>query len=663
LENLFEKEWLATNGLGGYASGAINGANTRQYHGLLVASLEPPTDRTVVVAKIEERVLIDGHYHNLSTNQYPKVVFPEGGQYLKNFGMDPTPTWQFAHSDWDLRKKVQMVPGSNTTVLTYTNTGKKPLVLELHPLYAYNDFHTTFHEALSFNFFTEFNDDHLKTFPAYGSPPVFTGWTAGHYFEARCWFKNIILTKGIARGLGSDCDYYRIGYLVNELQPGEDVTLYFTMEEGMVNKRIEEFLYHEKEEISSNKLNGQSGFFQDLMASGEQFLVKRKSTNSMSIIAGYHWFTDWGRDTMIAMRGLTIATGKQALSKSILDTFFKSVDQGMIPDRFPDNAKDPVHYNTVDATLWLFVASYDYHNKFEDIGFLKNHIAILKNILDQHICGARYNIHVTEEGFVFGGERDVQLTWMDAIVGGKVITPRIGCPVEVNALWYNALRIYENFCRILKVEIEVHYLNLIAKFETNFTKFFTNPQGTLYDVIIPGVSQDNTLRPNQIYCLSLPFTILDIDQQKSIFEAVESKLYTPFGLRTLDPDSPEYKPNYGGNQWSRDHAYHQGTAWPFLLHEYFQAYFKIYGTSKRNKKKVLSELEPLKEHFYCYNGIHCISEIFNGTNPKEGKGCIHQAWSVAALIKLYLDYGLDKIEKEMSVKLKPSLNKRSTHPK
>lgn len=637
---------MATNGLGGYASGAVNGANTRQYHGLLVAALEPPTDRTVVVAKIEERVLIDGQYHNISTNQYPKVIFPDGGKYLKNFDVDPSPTWQFADSDWDLRKNVQMISGSNTTVLTYNNNGNRPLVLELHPLYAYNDFHTTFHETPCYNFFTEFNNDHLKTYPEYGSNPVYTGWSAGHYFEARCWFKNIILSKGKARGLGSVCDYYRIGYLVHELEPGEDLILYFTIEENIVTEGIEKTLSLNNKNSTGNKENLVPGFFKDLMLSGEQFMVQRKSTYSMSIIAGYHWFTDWGRDTMIAMRGLTIATGKKELSKSILNTFFKSVDQGMIPDRFPDNAKDPVHYNTMDATLWLFVASYDYQKKFEDIAFVKDHIEILKNILDQHIAGARYNIHITEEGFIYGGECKVQLTWMDAIVGGKVITPRVGCPVEVNALWYNALKIYENFCEILDIELESRYHELIAKFESNFTNFFINPQGTLFDVIIPGISQDDTLRPNQIYCLSLPFGVLDNDQQRCIFEAVENKLYTPYGLRTLDPDSPEYKPNYEGNQWSRDHAYHQGTVWPFLLHEYFQAYFKIYGTSTKNKKKVMLELEPLRKHFYQDNGIHCISEIFNGSEPQKGKGCIQQAWSVAAIIKLYIDFGLDKIEQE-----------------
>ena len=658
MEDLFKKEWLATNGLGGYASGAVNGANTRQYHGLLVAAFEPPTDRMVVVAKIEERILLNGQYHNLSTNQYPKVVFPDGGHYLKNFDVSPTPTWQFADQEWNLSKNIQLVPGSNTTVVTYTNNGKTPLVLELHPLYAYNDFHTTFHEAMCYDFFTEFNGGHLKTFPKYGSQPVFTGWTAGRYFEDRCWFKNITLPKGKARGLGSLCDYYRIGYLVHELLPGENLSLYFTVEEDMVDKGIKQFITLANKKPKSKNKKLPDGFLEDLMVSGEQFLVRRKSTKSMSIIAGYHWFTDWGRDTMIAMRGLTIATGKKALSNSILNTFFNSVDQGMIPDRFPDNAKDPVHYNTMDATLWLFVATHDYHQKFNDLPFLKSHMAILKNILDKHISGARYNIHITEEGFIYGGESNVQLTWMDAIVGEKVITPRIGCPVEVNALWYNALKIYENFCSVLEVEIEACYLNLIVLFESNFTKYFTNPQGTLYDVIVPGVSQDNTFRPNQIYCLSLPFTVFDLDQQKSIFKAVEQKLYTPFGLRTLDPNDPEFKPLYEGNQWSRDHAYHQGTAWPFLLYEYFESYFKIYGTSEKNKKKVLSELEQLKEHFYFQNGIHCISEIFNGSEPMEGKGCIHQAWSVAAIIKLYIDYGLDKIERREATNIKQTTNKK-----
>ncbi len=377
---------------------------------------------------------------------------------------------------------------------------------------------------------------------------------------------------------------------------------------------------------------------------GNRFLVHRTSTKSESIIAGYHWFTDWGRDTMISMRGLTIATGRKAISKSILTTFFKSIDQGMIPDRFPDNGDGTVEYNSMDATLWLFVATFEYHKKFGDTAFVKKHLKALKGILDAHINGTRYNIHVTKEGFLYGGQEGEQLTWMDAIVNGKVITPRMGCPVEVNALWYNALNIYQFFCLALEMQPNKEYRNIILKFESNFPKMFTNAEGTLYDVIVPGVSADNSFRPNQLFCLSLPFPLLDSAQQKTIFEAVTEKLLTPFGLRTLDTDNPNFKASYQGDQWSRDHAYHQGTVWPYLLYDYYCAFFRMYGVNIKNRRKVIADLTDLKVHFYEHEGLHCISEIFDGLEPNRGKGCIHQAWSVAALIKLYADYELFELD-------------------
>lgn len=639
----YDREWLVTNGLGSFASSTIKGANTRHYHGLLVAAFNPPTDRMVMVAKIEERVLLNGQYLDLSTNQYPDVVHPNGMQYLNNFEANPLPHWQFGSDDWQLEKSICMVEGSNTTLVNYTNTGDTPLVLELHPLYAYTDYHGTFHENPSFNFYTELAPDHLKTYPQYGAHPVFTKWSGGDYSEARNWYKNIQLPKSQKRGLDYVCDYYRIGFLKKELKPSEQLTICFSTEENILQKKLISLWTTQKQKSVSKPLESASIFYDDLLNAGNQFLVARRSTKSESIIAGYHWFTDWGRDTMISMRGLTIATGRKAASKSILSTFYKSINQGMLPDRFPDN-DDAVDYNTIDATLWLFISTYEYYLKFGDSVFIKKYLKALQGVLDWHIKGTRYNIRVTEEGFLYGGQEGKQLTWMDAIVDGKVITPRIGCPVEVNALWYNALKIYGFFCKELKMPADIKYDEISTKFETNFPKMFFNPEGTLYDVIVPNVSADSCFRPNQIFWLSLPFTVLNKAQQKNIFEAVKEKLYTPYGLRTLDMENPDFIGKYEGNQWLRDHAYHQGTVWPYLLYDYYHAFFRVYGKSKKNKLKVKVELTDLEVHFYNHEGLHCISEIFDGAEPYEGKGCIQQAWSIAALIKLYADYELYKLD-------------------
>ena len=644
LEKSIGEEWIITNELGGYASGTVGGANTRRYHGLLVASLEPPTNRKVVVAKMEERVLLDGIYYDLSTNEYPEVTYPNGTQYLESFEVSPFPLWIYKATDWELEKSIFMVQNSNTSLVNYCNKGRNSIILELHSLYAFTDFHTTFHENSVTDFYSEIGANAMKTYPEYGAITIFTRWTAGEFMEARAWYKNIQLPLEKERGLDDSADYYRIGYVRYELKPNESITLLFSVDETVVDQDINTLLSTEKERLITTNNDLKNTFYKDLLQSGSQFVVNRKSTESASIIAGYHWFSDWGRDTMIAMRGLTIATNNKSVSKSLLATFFKYINQGMIPNRFPDNSEDKIEYNTIDASLWLFVSVYEYYTKFQDIDFVKEHLNALKEILDWHINGTRYDIHVTPEGFLYGGQEGVQLTWMDAIVNGKVITPRIGCPIEINALWYNALKIYGEFCLVLNIELQQKYTDISSRFKYNFEAFFMNSEGTLHDVIIPNGLTDASFRSNQIYCLSLPFTLLNLDQQKHIFEAIKSKLYTPYGLRTLEKDDPEFKAFYQGNQWDRDHAYHQGTVWPYIIFEYYEVFFKLYGDSDENKRKVIKELLPLKNHFYKEQGLHCISEVFDGENPLEGKGTIQQAWSVAALIKLYTDYKLYEID-------------------
>ncbi|WP_432221688.1 amylo-alpha-1,6-glucosidase [Flavobacterium sp. TMP13] len=644
VEDAMQKEWIITNGLGGYASGTVAGSNSRCYHGLLIAALEPPTNRKTFLAKIEERVLINEMYHDLSCNQYKETIYPKGLDYLKNFEPKPFPKWNYQGENWKVVKNVLMPQKENTTLIYYKNVGDQTIDLELHPLYSFADFHTTFQENTETDFYSEFSENSFKTYAKYGAQPFFTAWSKGIFTENRSWYKDIQLAVEKERGLPDSTDYYRIGYVTCRLKPDEEIILSFSVDE--ITKSVAISQKYKKTITASEDFYSpkNEGFYTDLLASGKQFLVYRQSTQSDSIIAGYHWFSDWGRDTMIAMRGLTISVGDQKASKSILKTFLEYVDQGMLPNRFQDNASDQVEYNTIDATLWLFVALYEYHQRFADTEFMEQNSSILQSILQAHLDGTRYNIHVTEQGFLYGGQAGVQLTWMDAIVDGTVITPRIGCPVEINMLWYNALQIYKLFCKKLNHELNHEFLEVISSFEVNFSKYFINSEGTLYDVIVPNTSADTSFRSNQIYALSLPFTVLNQAQQKIIFEALKYKLWTPFGLRTLAEDDAQFIAVYEGNQWNRDHAYHQGTVWPFLLGEYYQAFFKLYGNSEENRKRVVDELKELRAHFYVENGLHCISEIFDGALPLDGKGCIQQAWSVAAILKLYADFELHTID-------------------
>lgn len=644
MDNQFTKEWIQTNGLGGFASSTVEGANTRRYHALLVAALNPPTDRKVIVSKVEERIKVNNRYKDLSTNHYKDVVYPEGYKFLKTFYPTPIPTWTFQDQNFHIEKQILMVQNKNATLVNYINKGDTPIILEMHPLYAFTDYHTLFHENSFTDFYSETHENYLKTYPHYQSIPVYTKWNKGQFTEARTWYKNSYLPIETKRGLDDICDSYRIGYITCELQPQEAVTLLFSLNETLLDYDVNKLFALEKRKFLKADYHSKSQFYNDLLRSGNQFLVKRQSTQEQSIIAGYHWFSDWGRDTMISMRGLTIATGNKTASKSILATFFKSLNQGMIPNRFPDHNQDKVEYNAMDATLWLFITLYEYYRKFDDKAFVKKQLPVLKDILDWHIKGTHYRIKATPEGFLYGGEAGVQITWMDAMVNGEVITPRIGCPIEINALWYNALKVYEYFCGEFKLKNETYFDNIKNNFELNFSNFFINEDGTLYDVIIPNKSSDSRFRPNQLYCLSLPFTILNKEQKKTVFEAIQKKLYTTFGLRTLDMEDPNFKGAYSGNQWQRDHEYHQGTVWPFLLSEYYTAFFKIYGNTKTNRKRVVKELSSLKNHFYNEVGLHCISEVFDGKDPKQGKGTIQQAWSVAALIKLYSDYKLYELD-------------------
>lgn len=634
-DHLASREWIVTNGIGGFASSSICGANTRRYHGILIAALQPPTDRRVLVSKIEEKVITSTGAHAISTNQYPGTIHPHGYQFLEHFERMPLPTYHFQGNDFSMTKSIFMVDGSNTTVIEYTNTGDKSFNLELIPLYVARDYHHMFRNNGREHFSIQ-NSDHnkLKVLLPNAAPVIHVYFTKGTFEHHQDWYRDFEYAREQERGLDYHEDAVSQGEIRAALEANESMFVTFSLDEKFPEGSPAEWKAHELLRLTEIGESFQDTFLKDLAVSGDQFIVWRLSTRSTSVIAGYHWFTDWGRDTMIAMRGLIIAQGKKQSAESIFRTFLQSMDQGMIPNRFPDLGKSP-EYNTIDASLWLFVTMYEYFEKFKDLRFIESVFDKLGEILSWHEKGTRYHIHVTPEGLLSGGEKNIQLTWMDAKVGDHVVTPRQGCAVEINALWYNALRIYCYFAEQLQRECS-HYTYMAEKAKVAFRVYFENENGYLNDVVVPGQSADDAIRPNQVYALSLPFPLLENHAAKQVFSIVTAHLYTDYGLRSLSPQHPDFKGIYKGDQWERDHAYHQGTIWTYLWGEYMLAYLKMHNYSAAAKQYVISKSAVLRNHFYNEGGLHAISEIFDGENPSQGKGCIQQAWSIGMLMKVLL---------------------------
>ncbi len=639
-EELSGKEWIVTNGIGGYASSSICGANSRRYHGLLVASFNPPTERMVLVSKIEETVFHQNKDIAFCSNQYVDCVFPEGFRHLENFERVPLPVMQFRSGNVALKKTVFMAYGSNTTVVEYENSSAEKYLLKLNPLFLYRDYHSLWHEQPNFDFQVKPRKHGQALYSFYGADPVFFAHSRGTFLKNRFWNSGLIYQLDKDRGQGHSEDVFSAGLVECELAPGEKIFLTFSLDEKMLAEDPAKLKQNELQRLDALVPEHVTDpFLRDLIISGDQFIVQRQTTDNYSVIAGYHWFTDWGRDSMIAIRGLCIAGGKQDVAKSVISTFIAFLKDGIIPNRFPDYQGEIAEYNTVDATLWLFVALYEYDQQFKDNDFLAEVKPRLEEILMHHVNGTFHNIKVTEKGLLNQGEEGFALTWMDARIKDIAFTPRHGCPVEVNALWYNALKVYEHVCKRLDSVLPSQFSILITLVEKNFLSSFWNRDGYLYDVVGPDRGADPSLRPNQIYAVSLPFSPLPEKEARFVVEAVRKSLLTSYGLRTLDMHHPDFKPEYTGDLWQRDAAYHQGTVWPFLLPEFYTALLKV-NNSEETRQEIANQLQALKEHFYEKECIHGISEIFDGLAPAIGKGCAQQAWSVSNLALLLFKSGI-----------------------
>ncbi len=642
------REWMITNGMGGYASSTVSGMNTRRYHGLLVAATRPPVGRLVMLSKLEETVILNGERLDLSTNLYGGgTIHPEGYRFLENFALDPFPVFTFSGDGFTLTKSIFMVQGSNTVVIEYTlvSLGQSDdLQLEVRPLIAFRDYHSTTHENPVLDPTVTHTAGCVRLQPYQDQPAIFLAHDADSVLEDGHWYRNFEFAQERARGLDFQEDLFSPLVFQTSLNAARRrfviiASTQMSVAADAADLRTEALALTQGTAHTESSETESSAIVATLVRAARQFIVARPPFKT--VIAGYHWFGDWGRDTMIALPGLLLSTDQPETAREILLEFLKYVDGGMLPNRFPDQGETP-EYNTVDATLWFFEAIWQYQNYFENpaqkVAALRlietTFYPALKNIVEFHLSGTRFGIHADGQGFLWAGDGSTQLTWMDAKVGDIAITPRAGRPVEIQALWYNALKTLEEFARKFGDDVAAdRYSSIAATLKERFADVFWNADsGCLFDVVGDS-SADASIRPNQVIAISLRHDLLDADQASAILSIAERELLTPFGLRTLAPSDPNYRGRYEGDVWSRDSAYHQGTVWPWLIGPYFAAKLKWSSQKTPVIEEASAWLESFRSHFL-EAGLGQASEIFDGDAPYQARGCIAQAWSVSEVLRL-----------------------------
>jgi predicted glycogen debranching enzyme len=645
------REWLETNGIGGFASSTVSGANSRRYHALLTAATRPPLGRVAMLSKFEETLHVDGKSYELSANQYPDKVYPTGFKYLTSFRLDPFPIWTFEVEGVEIEKKIFMVYGENTTVCQWSIIGefkgwleipnvneppvtkKRQILLELKPLLAFRDYHHLRQSAADFNTDFETAEKIVSVNPNAEFPALFFAHNAARIEKTAHWYRDFEYPIEKERGFDFRENLFQPFALKFDLSSAAaaSVVVSTQIDEVYEVAQLEAGELARREDLIV-KAEAEDDFRAQLVLAADQFIVSRGA--GKTVIAGYPWFSDWGRDTMIALTGLTISTNRTEIAREILLEFSKHISQGMIPNRFPD-AGDEAEYNTVDATLWYFEAVRAYVEKTEDYDFVRaNLYEKLAEVIVWHLRGTRYNIHVDTDGLLYAGETGTQLTWMDAKIGDFVVTPRVGKPVEIQALWYNALKIMADFARKFGDEQDrQRYESMAETARQSFNAVFWNDaEDCLFDVVING-KRDGSVRPNQIFAASLPYSMLSIGQAQKVVEKVEAELLTPVGLRSLSPRDKNYCPIYTGSPLERDSAYHQGTVWGWLTGAFVDAYRRVYSNGNQVEKRVEEILAGFKIHL-SEAGLGQISEIFDADAPHAPRGCPAQAWSVAEVLRV-----------------------------
>jgi predicted glycogen debranching enzyme len=638
LDELLNLEWLESNGIGGYTSGTVSGVNTRRYHGVLVAATHPPVGRMVVLSRLDECIHLNGNRYELGASQYSgDVIHPKGYEHLKSFDRLDFPQFTYHVNGVIIQKSIAAIYGENTTVILYEIIdAPSPFTMEFTPLGSCRDFHALSgtNDALHRKYV--FHGDTLSFRNYDGCPEVFISIPHCAFNEEQHWYYNFEYTVEQQRGLDFREDLFsygklrvnvkkgiKFGVIVSTADPtGRDAVDLFSIEK----QRRRELITHcsWSEELSR------------LVLAADQFIVKRGSNTT--IVAGYHWFADWGRDTMIALPGLCLATGRYEEARQILIEFANSIDRGMLPNRFPDHGEQP-EYNTIDATLWFFNAIHKYYAYTNDKLLITDLYPRLSEIIEWHVKGTRYGIHVDpSDNLISGGEPGVQLTWMDAKVGDWVVTPRKGKPVEINALWFNALCVMSELSSVLDLKEPARKYEAEADMvRRNFLNVFWNADRECLFDYVDDHEKNTDIRPNQLYAIGLQFPVLEGREAQAVLNIVREKLLTPRGLRSLSQEHPSYKRTYGGGVLERDGAYHQGTVWSFLLGVYVDALFRL--EPKKAKAEASRIVAAMIQHLE-EGCIGTISEIFNAEPPHTPQGCAAQAWSIGELLRIVVEHDL-----------------------
>ncbi len=623
-EQLSRKEWILTNQLGAYSMGTIPGTNTRKYHGLLVASIEPPTKRMVLLANIDI-TLIDGEKkYQLASHQYPNTVYPEGSNYLTQFNTEDTICWTYQCGNITFKKHLALDKNTNSIVMKLENLSERDIQIQLNPLVEHKDYHSDFYEDSNYPNNWQITGNTLKI--EHNNIPLNIHFPDGAYTKKACWYYNFEYLRDYDRGLPYKGDLWNPVEWHITLKSHESRYMVATTEKQIdVEKLSTSFQWETPTKKTKKNKDDFSSLKEKLIAASEKFIIDCPSRTS--VIAGYPWFTDWGRDTMISLPGIFLCTGKVDLAKKILRSYAKQMKQGLIPNRFVDKGEHP-EYNTVDGTLWYVNSIYLTLQQEWDEKFAVDMMQVLEEIYLWHNKGTLYNIKVDpEDGLLHSGQDGVQLTWMDAKVGDFVVTPRRGKAVEINALWYNALCTMHWLSKKLGLNGSEKYQQEADRVKNNFKeKFWDKNLGYYLDVAEPN---DPSLRPNMLFAISLPFSVAGKSESLSTLKHVREKLLTPHGMRTLSPDDADYKSRYKGTLPERDKAYHQGTVWPWLFGTYLSACIKM----DYKKDEVLSILKNM-ENMLTEVGIGGISEVYDGDAPQMGEGCPWQAWSVAEALRV-----------------------------
>ncbi len=675
LGNALDKEWIITNGLGGYASSTVLGINTRKYHGLLIAAFNPPVNRWLLLSKLDETLKIGNNKFELGANEFKDVIYPKGFQFLSDFALSPLPISTYTVNDVTLQKTIFMPYMKNATAVIYevNNPLSQEVEVNISPLVnSRHIYHTTNKSRLNWNFVQKNHGEAISIDSSdFVSSLILSSSDDGTFVEECWWVEKLFFRTDASRSESSTEDVFRPGFFhfvvpsnerkrfcilaVAGKNAGQAKSHFSSFDASIerIDTLCTEEISRRKELVNQFRQSNVGVELEDwlkwIVQAADSFVVSRASTGKKSVIAGYHWFDDWGRDSLISLPGLTLVTGKFETAKEILLTFDRNCNKGVIPNRFSDKAGDIPLYNTVDATLWFFDAILQYLKYTGDFDFVQKQLwNTLTEIMNYHIQGTIFGIHMDQDGLLMHGP---QLTWMDATTVDGFVTPRDGKAVEIQALWYNALKIMELLAkRFSQTQKMDDYRRIAEKAKISFNSKFWNQDGYLNDVLTKD-GPDSTFRPNQVIAASLDFSMLENQKKRLVVEAVRSRLWGKFGLKTLPEIDSRFMGTYLGDWKHRDTAYHNGTVWAWLLGPFVTAFLKTKNHEELWRNFAFENfLQPLFQVQLSQAGLGTISEIFDGNSPHSPQGCISQAWSVAEPLRAYVeDVALNRPTKEKEI--------------